>query len=234
MFLTPYYNESNNVISISAEQASNFAKLECRDFNPIHDPGSKRFCVPGDLLFSLALFKYGINESMCFEFTGMVGDNVGLLFPKTEGEQIIVSNEQGKSMLELSRKGNNSHDGTLIESLVKNYVVFSGENFPMLLMPLMQKHQVMFNPARPLVMYNSMSFDLQRLEVKEQLQVKLSDAYLEVAQKRAEEFLHFDIFDGDSRIGLGVKKVVIGGLKPYDHEAISAFSESYEACRSSI
>lgn len=234
MLLTPYYSENENIVTVSAEQASQFAKLECRDFNPLHDPDSRRFCVPGDLLFSLALLKYGISESMRFEFTGMVGDGVGLLFPQTKGEQIIITNNQGKSLLELNQQGNSSNDRSLIESLITNYIIFSGENFPMLLMPLMQKHQVMFNPARPLVMYNSMSFDLQRLQVKEKLQVKLNDVVLQVEQKRAEEFLYFDIFDGESQIGQGVKKVVIGGIKPYDYQAMSAFSEAYEACRSNF
>ncbi|MEH6453508.1 MAG: DUF3581 family protein, partial [Psychromonas sp.] len=154
MLLDPYYNECNNIISITGEQASQFAKQQCQDFNPIHDPDNKRFCVPGDLLFSLALLKYGISESMNFEFTGMVGDNVGLLFPEASEQRIVVTNGQGKSVLEVEKQGETSFDSNLLEALVKNYVIFSGQNFPTLLLPLMQKNQVMFNPARPLVMYN--------------------------------------------------------------------------------
>ncbi|MGB5446511.1 MAG: DUF3581 family protein, partial [Psychromonas sp.] len=101
MFLAPYYNENGNVVNISAQQASLFAKSKCQDFNPIHDPDSKRFCVPGDLLFALSLCKYGISESMKFEFTGMVGEDAGLLFPQNDDQQIIVTNEQGKSILEI-------------------------------------------------------------------------------------------------------------------------------------
>ena len=101
-------------------------------------------------------------------------------------------------------------------------------------MPLMQKHQVMFNPARPLVMYNSMSFELESLTVQHSLQVKLSDAFLEVNGKRADELLHFNIFDGDTCIGRGVKEAVISGLKPYEHETISAFSQAYEARRTAF
>jgi hypothetical protein len=231
MILDPYYSECNNIVSITGEQASQFAKQQCQDFNPIHDPDNKRFCVPGDLLFSLALLKYGISKSMNFEFTGMVGDNVGLIFPEISDQRLVVTNAQGKSVLEVEKQGETSFEPSLLEALVKNYVVFSGQNFPTLLMPLMQHHQVMFNPNRPLVMYNSMSFELTTLQLKNELQVKLQEASLEVNGKRANEHLHFDIFDGEECIGKGVKKVVLSGLKPYEHEPMSTFSAAYEARR---
>ena len=234
MLLESYYTKRDNVISISAEQASNFAKQQCQDFNPIHDPENKRFCVPGDLLFSLALNEYGVSESMSFTFTNMVGADMGLIFPEADGDQIVINNEQGKSVLEISRKGNISHDPELIDSLIKNYVVFSGQNFPTLLMPLMKKHNVMFNPARPLVMYNSMSFEFDTLSLNNPVNVELADSYFEVQPKRADNFLHFNIADGEKAVGRGIKKIVVGGLKPYEHEAITTFSDAYEARRSAF
>ena len=163
MLLAPFYSTKDNQIFVSAVQASNFAKRQCFDFNPIHDPENKRFCVPGDLLFSLALHIYGVSESMSFTFTNMVGANVGLTFPDSNDEIIIVTNEQGKSVLEISRKGKINKDVTFIESLIKNYGQFSGQNFPSVLMPLMKEKGVMFNTNRPLVMYNSMSFQFKSL-----------------------------------------------------------------------
>jgi len=231
MFLSSYYSQEGNQITISAAQASHFAKKECQDFNPIHDPDNKRFCVPGDLLFAVALKEYGISESMCFTFTNMVGANVPLNFPKTDAEYITISNEQGKSVLEITRSGNRTHDPVLIESLIKNYVLFSGENFPTLLMPLMEKHQVMFNPARPLVMYNSMNFEFETLSLVNPLHVELVKSEFEVEAKRANEFLHFAINDGDNVIGRGIKTVVVGGLKAYDHDAITTFADNYLATR---
>lgn len=231
MLLDPYYSKENNVIKISALQASSFAKQECNDFNPLHDVQAKRFCVPGDLLSSLALLEYGVSESMSFTFTNMVGDNVGLIFPETDSDHIVVTTESGKSVLEITRSGKISNDTKLIESLIKNYVRFSGQNFPSLLMPLMKKHQVMFNPARPLVMYNSMSFEFDNLVLNNEMQVKLSSSEFEVQAKRADNFLHFELCDADVVIGRGIKKMVVAGLKPYDHQAITAFSEAYEASR---
>ncbi|WP_160060940.1 DUF3581 domain-containing protein [Psychromonas sp. L1A2] len=234
MLLDPYYTQQESSIKISAEQASVFAKKECQDFNPIHDPDSKRFCVPGDLLFALALKEYGVSESMNFTFTNMVGDNVALNFPKTDSDHIIVTNDQGKSVLEIKKSGKSSDDIELIESLIKKYVVFSGQNFPTLLMPLMKENNVMFNPARPLVMYNSMNFEFDTLSLNNPVHVELAESTLEVEAKRANEFLHFDIYDGEKVIGRGVKTVVVGGLKPYDHDSITAFAENYLANRNAF
>ena len=234
MLLASYYTKSGNMIRIPAEQASRFAKTQCHDFNPIHDPENKRFCVPGDLLFSLALNEYGISESMSFTFTNMVGDNVGVIFPKDAGDELIITNEKGKSVLEIKRSGKISHDASLIKSLIQNYVAFSGQNFPTLLMPLMKENKVMFNPARPLVMYNSMSFEFEKLSLENPLKVKLADAYFEVQPKRADNFLHFDISDGEKVIGRGIKKLVVAGLKPYDEQSITAFSDAYEARRTNF
>jgi hypothetical protein len=48
MFLSPYFTKQDQSVFISAQQASDFAKKIAGDFNPIHDVGAKRFCVPGD------------------------------------------------------------------------------------------------------------------------------------------------------------------------------------------
>lgn len=231
MLLRPFYSTKNKKISVSAEQASNFAKRQCFDFNPIHDPDNKRFCVPGDLLFSLALHTYGVSESMSFIFTNMVGADVGLIFPETDDDIIVVTNEQGKSVLEITRKGKINTDVTFVESLIKNYGQFSGQNFPTLLMPLMKQHGVMFNPSRPLVMYNSMSFEFTSIDFSRAMNIKLADSTLEVAPKRANSFLHFDIFDGDKVAGKGIKKLVVAGLRSYDEEVLMPFVEKYEARR---
>ena len=76
MFLKDFYSIHEGSISIIAEQASMFAKEVAHDFNPLHDVDAKRFCVPGDLLFSMALEKYGLSQNMHFVFAGMVGHDV--------------------------------------------------------------------------------------------------------------------------------------------------------------
>jgi len=233
MVLGNYFSTNKNLLSVSGEQASLFAKQECQDFNPIHDPDNKRFCVPGDLLFSIALHKYGISQAMTFSFTGMVGADMGLNFPEIESDQIVILNEKEKSVLEIARSGDKTHCSDLIEGLIEKYVLFSGQNFPSLLMPLMKEHNVMFNPARPLVMYNSMSLEFKTFEIKGKVDLVLSKAKMEAEPKRATSFIYFDILDDATGevIGSGVKKSILAGLKPYDHEAITDFAIAYEARR---
>jgi hypothetical protein len=161
----------------------------------------------------------------------MVGADVGLVFPDTDADTIIITNEQGKSVLEIERKGNINKDKKFVESLIKNYGQFSGQNFPTLLMPLMKEHGVMFNPSRPLVMYNSMSFEFNCVDFNDEMQLKLANSSLDVEPKRANSFLHFDLFDGDKLAGKGIKRLVIAGLKPYDDEVITEFAKGYEARR---
>ena len=96
MFLDPFHSSNQNTISISAEQASSFAKSVSNDFNPIHDVDSKRFCVPGDLLFALVLQRYGLSQEMSFNFSGMVSSDTELLFPETPGDDFEILDGRGK------------------------------------------------------------------------------------------------------------------------------------------
>ncbi|MGZ3255115.1 MAG: DUF3581 family protein, partial [Burkholderiaceae bacterium] len=99
MFLKEFYDIHDGNVRIAAEHASMFAKEVAHDFNPLHDVDAKRFCVPGDLLFSLILEKYGLSQNMHFTFSGMVGDGVLLNFPDTDAERIDVTDNQGKTYL---------------------------------------------------------------------------------------------------------------------------------------
>ena len=91
MFLNKFYDTHKGNITIAAEQASMFAKEVAHDFNPLHDVDAKRFCIPGDLLFSLALKKYGLSQNMHFIFSGMVGHGIPLNFPDTDEDQIDIN-----------------------------------------------------------------------------------------------------------------------------------------------
>ena len=64
MFLERYHATQNGLVLISATQASRFAKEVAGDFNPIHNPDARRFCVPGDLLFALLLSHFGLSRQL--------------------------------------------------------------------------------------------------------------------------------------------------------------------------
>ncbi len=232
MFLKKFYDVRDGGICIAAEQASMFAKEVAHDFNPLHDVDAKRFCVPGDLLFSLVLDKYGLSQHMHFIFSGMVGHGVLLNFPETEADRIDVTDNQGKTYLQIERSGETIHDNALIETLIRDYVAFSGQNFPYVLVPLLAKENVMFNIDRPLVIYESMTLDLQKMDFHEP-RLEMLEPKMEVNGKRATAYLHFQIKAGDDVVGAGFKKLAVSGLRDYEEEPMQAFVDEYLARKNS-
>lgn len=228
MFLKNFYDIQQGCVRISAQQASAFAKEVAHDFNPLHDEDAKRFCVPGDLLFSLVLDKYGLSENMHFIFAGMVGDGILLNFPDTDAEQIEVTDHQGKSYLHIERSGKVLQNQALIEMLIRDYVAFSGQNFPYVLVPLLAKEKVMFNIDRPLVIYESMTLKLEHLDFIAP-KLEMLEPVMEVNGKRATAYLYFQIKDGDEVVGSGFKKLAVSGLREYEEQPMHDFVEEYLA-----
>lgn len=227
MFLSPYFLKQNKSISVSAQQASDFAKKIAQDFNPIHDVGAKRFCVPGDLLFALVLTQYGLSQSMKFTFAGMVGDGVELQFPEQVNDSFSICDNRDKTYLNVSRRGDISRCDAQTESFIRHYVAFSGHNFIDILMPLMKRHQVMINPDRPLVIYESMSFDLTTLDFVE-VQLSLVQQELKIDGKRGDVTLHFELHSGDTLVGTGIKTLVMSGLRAYEEDQVQQMCAAYE------
>ena len=231
-FLSQYYQSHNdNELAISAEQASAFAKQVAGDFNPIHDLGSRRFCVPGDLLFAIALDKYGLNSSMAFQFLNLVAADSVLAYPLASQEQKVdVSNDKGKPVLGLQYSGQCTKESNKLEQVLRQYVQFSGQNFPHILVPLMEQHNVMINPKRPLVIYESMSFEFTSLDFEE-LTITLGETALDVDGKRGDATLNFT-FTGDGQvIGSGSKSLVLSGLREYESAAVEKMCADYEASK---
>ena len=233
MFLDNFYNQNQLELTISAEQGSSFAKSISNDFNPIHDPDSKRFCVPGDLLFALVLQRYGLSQNMTFNFAGMVGGDTGLLFPPAPGDQFEIVDGRDKSYLQVSRSGEMVNNQQIIEQLVRHYVAFSGQNFPHLLVPLMAEHQVMINPQRPLVIYESMSLHLDTLDLTAPT-VELAGTSLEVNGKRGDAEFQFHLVDKGETVGCGVKTLILSGLREYQQAAIDSMIAEYSARQNTL
>jgi hypothetical protein len=92
----------------------------------------------------------------------------------------------------------------------------------------MEQHQVMINNNRPLVMYQSMSLNLDQLEL-EKPEVKLINADMQVEGKRGNVTLHFAINDGGKAVGRGEKKLVLSGLREFDAQVMDQLIKEYEA-----
>ncbi len=226
MFLTDYYSESEQSIRFTRGQASDFAKYIAGDFNPLHDPDNKMFCVPGDLLFSVALAKLGLSQQMRFTFSGMVNDDTIMQFHSIDSESVEARDDEGKIYLSITKSGEVSKDETAIGSLARSYVEFSGRTFPHILVPLMQQQNIMINPARPLVIYESMEINLEHLDISRP-ELELTETSFEVNGKKGRVKLGFCLkHDGDV-IGNGIKYMSLRGLRPYEQETIDGIVNTY-------
>lgn len=228
MFLKDYYSGTNDCIAITAEQGSLFAKDVANDFNPLHDVDAKRFCVPGDLLFAIVLEKYGLSKKMVFTFAGMLGHGVTLNFPETNEDQFDIDGSHNKTILKVDRSGEINTDASMVAKLMKNYVSFSGQNFPYVLVPLMAKQKVMINLTRPLVMYESMTLEFEHLNFTDP-KVEMLDPELSVDGKRGNALFHFQITSGAEVVGKGFKKIIISGMREHEQESMQAFVDNYLA-----
>lgn len=228
MFLKDYYSGADDCVAITAEQGSLFAKDVANDFNPLHDVDAKRFCVPGDLLFAIVLEKYGLSKKMVFTFAGMMGHGVTLNFPETNEDQFDIDGSHDKTILKVNRSGEINKDASVVAALMENYVSFSGQNFPYVLVPLMAKQNVMINLTRPLVMYESMTLEFEHLNFTD-LKVEMLDPELHVDGKRGNALFHFQIKSGSEVVGKGFKKIVISGMREYEEEPMQAFVDNYLA-----
>jgi hypothetical protein len=219
MQLSNYYSEANGSISFTRQHASDFAKGVADDFNPIHDIDAKRFCVPGDLLFAVALSKLGLSEKIHVKFSDMVSEDIALSFNTLDTGVFDVVDTNKKVYLNLTLSGNKTLEQEPISRLINEYVAFSGKTFPHVLVPLWKSKNVMVNPARPLVIYESMSIDMTSLEFTEP-SLEYTGSTLEVDGKRGNVSLQFIFKEGDRILGKGEKRMILSGLKEYDQPAI--------------
>lgn len=226
MFLDRFHSIQQGRIHITALQASRFAKEIAGDFNPIHDPDARRFCVPGDLLFAVVVSHFGLSANMTFQFKSLLGDGVPLEFREPEEGRIELCDANGKVYLEVTHNGPSTRDETIIENFTRRYVAASGKNFPHTLQPLMESNGVMFNPDRPMVMYESMSLALDRLDATDP-ELELHDAQLAANGKRGNVTLEYRLLSEQNPVGQVAKRLVLGGLRPYCPDAMAGVLEEF-------
>ena len=226
MFIENFYTEKDSRILISKEQASNFAKQIANDFNPLHDSDNKYFCVPGDLLFSLILNKYGLSQKMLFTFSGMVGDNIPLHFPHADNNEFSITDDNDKHYLNVEHSGDISKDEDMISEFAKDYVAFSGTNFPDVIVPLMKEHNVMINPDRPMVIYKNMSIELDTIDIQNPT-LEPAGTSLTVQGKKATALLEFAVKSNGKTVGKGLKTLMLRGLQEYDQQKVDKIVDSY-------
>jgi len=225
MIIDQFYSEPNGRVCFTREQGSNFAKQMANDFNPLHDADAKRFCIPGDLLFAVILAKYGISQHMEFIFSGMVTAGVELVLPAPSGE-LHINDTNGREYLRVKRAGDLTHADSLIRNLTQSYVEFSGQTFPHILVPLLAEQQVMIHPERPMVIYESMTIDLDRLDITHPV-LQADYNQLEINGKRGSVELAFHLEEGGEIVGRGKKHMLLSGLREYDEDVVVSAIATY-------
>lgn len=250
MDISRYITESDGAVSFKADQASAFAKGMAGDFNPIHDPDSKRFCVPGDLLFSVLLHRYGAARETRVQFSGMLDDKTRMLLPPSVDGQVDITDARERALLNLSLDGERYTDQAFIAQLCAQYVRFSGQTFPDILVPLMRSAGTMINPARPMVIYKNMSIELNdsavnlfreadageltelRQPLNDELTLELAGSDISVNGRKGQVQLTFNIEVAGQSIGTGEKNLVLSGLREYDEAAMQLVVDEYNQRRS--
>lgn len=233
MQITDFFNLDGQNLTFSRLQGSDFAKKIANDFNPIHDVDHKRFCVPGDLLFSVMLHHYGIRQNMSFTFSGMVDESKTIILPQSDANELVLKDAKDKTYLSIKCDGETTQNAELIKTLSESYVQFSGRAFPHILVPLMRENNVMINPDRPLVMYQSMCLSLDTLDLDD-VTLEVSSNELSVNGKRGEASLNYVIKSNGETIGKGQKKMLLSGLREYDEAKMEQVVAYYDERRQNL
>lgn len=230
MKIADYCSISDRQLSFSREQASNFAKHVAGDFNPIHNEDYKRFCVPGDLLFSVMLAQFGVAKKTSVSFDGMVNDSTIVTLPETVETSCTLSDVKERNFLTMQYSEPPTLNPEFIANLTEQYVKFSGQTFPDILVGLMRKENAMINPARPLVIYKEMVIELTELDGGN-VQLEFDEATLNRNDKKGEARLKFKLSSEGRVIGNGEKVMLLGGLRDFDEDAMNAVIAEYNLAR---
>jgi hypothetical protein len=94
----------------------------------------------------------------------------------------------------------------------------------------MQDQGVMINIERPMVIYESMEFELQRLDIPD-VKLRLADSRMEVDGKRGDVRLTFEFLCGETVVGTGCKRLLLSGMRPYEQEGMDQLVNAYLARR---
>ena len=229
MFTQDYYTQVGENLLFSKQQGSDFAKSVAGDFNPLHDIENSRFCIPGDLLFSVLLSKFGISQQMTFDFQGMVGGDMPISIIENETD-IVAENDKQKKVLSVKRSGDVTKDKVFIEGLIRAYVAFSGKTFPHVIIELMKKENAMINTKKPMVIYDQMKISFNQFS-ESAPQVELKNCHFDVNGKRGMVVMNFDLRAEGKSIGSGEKQIIMSGLRPYEQPNIDYLVDAYNLAK---
>jgi hypothetical protein len=90
----------------------------------------------------------------------------------------------------------------------------------------------MINPDRPLVIYESMAINLQRLDIADP-QLELTGTNLDVSGKRGKVCLEFQLKASGEIVGQGEKNMILSGLRAFEADKVDTLVAGYNARKQS-
>ena len=211
--------------SFTREQASAFAREKARDFNPLHDPDSTRFCVPGDLLFASACAWDGLSEHTDMHLEGMVDDRA-ILTLSGERAQRQLTDSDGRVCARIRHEGATVQEPGLVQELVQAAVTFTGQHFFSTLIPRMKEYDVMVHPTRPLVVYDRIQLDLDKTQLTAP-EIRSAGSDMQIEGRRGTLTLKFEFHENGKAVGRGSKTMQLRGLRQFDAEAVAVLVNEY-------
>lgn len=150
--------------------------------------------------------------------------------PESMSREFTLTDGNGRRYLTISYSEPPALNTEFVAALTEQYVQFSGQTFPDILVELMRSENVMINPDRPLVIYKNMMVELERCDVG-QVELVFDEARLSIDGKKGEATLSFLITANGHSIGQGQKTMLLGGLRPYDQSAIDSIVLDYTSAK---
>ena len=96
----------------------------------------------------------------------------------------------------------------------------------LVIVPLMAEQDAMINPKRPMLMYQSMTIELDRLDITSPTLVA-SEPVFNYEGKRGSITLRFNLIENDEIVGRGEKHMLVSGIQSYDADAMQGLITAY-------
>ena len=90
----------------------------------------------------------------------------------------------------------------------------------------MKQHGKMINTSRPLIIYQSMSFQFEETATT-QIDLTLDKSQLDIEGKRGRALFTFTLCSAGQTIGHGEKKLILSGLRDYQEDVMEQLTNDY-------
>jgi hypothetical protein len=97
----------------------------------------------------------------------------------------------------------------------------------------MGKQEVMINPARPMIIYESMIINLNNIDIKSPT-LEFAEPSFEYAGKRGKITLRFNLLENGEKVGFGEKHMVVSGIREYCQSTVDDLIAFYNERKATL